>query len=305
MNKQIITIYTLLTMLMFAPVQALAKVGVFACEPEWASLAVEIGGNAVEITSATTAQQDPHHIRAKPSLIAAIRKADILFCSGGGLEEGWLPLLLQRAKSSVQPGSDGYFMASDIVPLLEVPESLDRVHGHLHAQGNPHVHLNPYNITKIASELGKRLVKIDPLNRDTYQQNHDKFSSKWKEAIKTWESDAASLKGKKIIVHHGAFIYLLDWLGITQTATLEPIPGIPPSSSHLQSLLATTQAVPIMVIIRTPYEDSKASEWLSNKTNIPHLPLPYTVGGDSKSKTLFELFDRSLYLLKEVQRAQH
>src|SRR5688572_24274915 len=74
-----------------------AALRVFACEPEWAALAQELGGPLVEASSATTAQQDPHQIQARPSLIARVRNADIVACTGAELEAGWLPLLLQQA----------------------------------------------------------------------------------------------------------------------------------------------------------------------------------------------------------------
>src|SRR6478735_11355237 len=95
---------------------------VFACEPEWAALAQELGGDKVATTSATTAFQDPHHIEARPSLIARMRSADLVVCSGSELEVGWLPLLLQQSGNGrVQPGSPGYIEASQYVAKLEVP----------------------------------------------------------------------------------------------------------------------------------------------------------------------------------------
>ncbi|MDH3546116.1 MAG: zinc ABC transporter substrate-binding protein, partial [Gammaproteobacteria bacterium] len=84
---------------------------VFACEPEWGSLVQELAGDKAAITVATTAFQDPHRLQAKPSLIAAMRGADLVVCTGADLEIGWLPLLLRRAGSAnVQPGSTGYFL---------------------------------------------------------------------------------------------------------------------------------------------------------------------------------------------------
>src|SRR4051794_28645599 len=84
--------------------QASAALNVFTCEPEWASLAQELGGEKVSAVSATTAQQDPHRIEARPSLIARMRGADLVICSGSELEVGWLPLLFtQSGNSRVQP----------------------------------------------------------------------------------------------------------------------------------------------------------------------------------------------------------
>ena len=124
MNKSsvIIRFYKLILIFLFCITSNLsyAIVNIFACEPEWESLAKEIGGEKVKTFSATHANQNPHYIRARPSLISKAVKADIIFCSGASLEVGWLPLLLQKAKGSVQSGNDGYLMASEYVKVLEL-----------------------------------------------------------------------------------------------------------------------------------------------------------------------------------------
>lgn len=301
MNKYVISV--LVGMLLSTPSLASASVNIFACEPEWAALAEEVGGEHVEVFSATSAKQDPHHIRVRPSLIAAIRKADILICSGAGLEEGWLPILLQRAGASLQHGGVGSLMASDYVEMIEKPLTLDRSLGHLHASGNPHVHLNPHNIQKIANELTKRLQAIDGENKPDYVKLHADFTSNWQKAIAEWEEAAVSLKGTELVVHHKAFTYLLDWLGLKTAATLERVPGIPPTTSHLEALMQQLKAKPAAAIVRTPYDMEEASLWLSEKTNTPALVLPYTVGGDEESQTLYQLIDRSIALLKEAKHA--
>ena len=121
-----------------------ATLKVFACEPEWDALARELGGDQVEVYAATTAQQDPHRVQARPSLIAQLRQADLLVCTGADLEAGWLPVLLRQARNpAVQPGQPGHFLAADQVTLLEVPTSIDRAEGDVHPQGNPHIQIDP------------------------------------------------------------------------------------------------------------------------------------------------------------------
>lgn len=276
------------------------KVKVFACEPEWAALAQEIGGDKVEAFAATSAVQNPHYIRARPSLISKARKADLLLCSGASLEIGWLPILLKKASSDLQPGSVGYLMAAHLVTMLEVPVMVDRSMGDIHPEGNPHVHLNPYNLMTVGEALADRLSGIDPENASFYRDNYRDFSSRFRVAISRWESEAATLKGKPVVVHHQSLIYLIDWLGMKRVGTLEPKPGIPPTASHLKNLLRKLRSSPADVIIRTPYDPDDASEWLSEKTGTRAIVLPYTVGGDEQSGDLVALFDRTIALLKET-----
>ncbi len=132
---------------------AAAALNVFACEPEWGALTQELGGDKTSVYSATTALQDAHRIEARPSLIARIRSADLLVCSGSELEIGWIPLLLtQSGNPRIQLGSPGYFEASQYVVKLEIPKVIDRALGDLHPGGNPHVHTDPRNIARIAQE---------------------------------------------------------------------------------------------------------------------------------------------------------
>lgn len=276
-----------------------AKTRIFACEPEWASLANEIGGEKVEAFSATSAAEDPHHVRAKPSLIAAMRKADIVICSGAGLETGWLPILLESAgNSKVQPGNIANLQASEVVPLLEKTASIDRSQGDIHPEGNPHIHLNPHNIELVAKELAARLAEIDTENSAYYKTQYQAFSKKWQQAILRWEGEAASLKGTPIVVHHMSFSYLNDWLGLKQIATLEPKPGVPPTTRHLEELIQNLKNNPAKAILRSSYDSDEASKWLSEKTGIATIKMPYTIGGNEQSQNLFSLFDSTISLLK-------
>jgi zinc/manganese transport system substrate-binding protein len=291
-----------LGLLIAAPSNALAKVNIFACEPEWESLSKEIGQEHVSIKTATNAFSDPHYIRARPSLIAAIRKSDLVICTGNELEVGWLPLLLEKAPAQVQPGNPGNIMAGDYVNALEVPTHLDRSDGDVHPSGNPHVQLNPHNLLIIAKEISKRLKHIDPDNHSIYETNYQSFSKQWKAAIKHWETKAAALRNMPVVVHHKNWSYLFDWLHIKEAATLEPKPGIPPSATHLQSIIKKLQTHPAKVMIHTPYESKKSAQWLAKKISIPVLELPSTIGASKDTNNLYDLFDKLIDSLLKVRK---
>lgn len=267
------------------------------------ALAVELGGPAVSVYTATTGLQDPHLIEARPSLIAQMRRADMVVCTGGDLEQGWLPLLFQQAgNNKVQPGGPGYFEAAAFVTLLEVPSRLDRAEGDIHAMGNPHLHLDPRNIALVAAGLAKRLAQVDGANTVHYQARHDDFSKRWTQSMRRWEQQGAPLKGVAIVTQHKSWSYLNNWLGLRDIATLEPKPGVPPSSAYLSQVLAELRQRPAKMIIRAAYQDARPSRWLSERANIPAVELPYTVGGSDQARDLFGLFDDTLArLLKAAQ----
>jgi len=283
------------------PSPSTAALSIFACEPEWAALAQEVGGDLVGATSATTARQDPHHIQARPSLIAQMRKADFAICTGAGLETAWLPLLLRRANNPrLQPGQPGYLEAATAVSLLDRPQRLDRAEGDIHAQGNPHIQMNPHNLAAVAKVLAQRLSTIDPGNAPQYQINLDNFLTRWQSAIDRWEQAAVPLKGMTMVVQHRSWVYLSQWLGLVRVATIEPKPGVPPGSGDLARLVAQMEQQPADMIVRAAYQDDRGAKWLSERTGIVDVELPFTVGGSDKAEDLFGLFDDTLHRLLEM-----
>jgi zinc/manganese transport system substrate-binding protein len=279
-------------LLALAALPAHAALNVFACEPEWGALAKELGGDLVNVSVATNAMQDPHQIQAKPSLIARARGADLVVCTGAELEVGWLPVLLQQSgNGKVQPGQPGNFAAADFVQKLEVPTRLDRAEGDVHAAGNPHIQTDPRNIGKVAAALGARLQQIDGAHASDYAKRQADFAQRWQQAVARWTAQAAPLKGAPVVSQHKGYVYLYDWLGLKEVAILEPKPGIEPTASHLQQVLATLKATPARMIIYSAYQDPRAAEWLSTNAGIPAVKVPFTVGGSDRAKDLFGLFD--------------
>lgn len=280
-----------------------AALSVLATVPEWGALAQEIGGDKVKVYTATNALQDPHHVEAKPSLIARARSADLVVATGAELEIGWVPLVLQQAGNpKVQPGQPGYFEAAPFVTLLDKPARLDRAEGDVHAAGDPHIQTDPRNIARVAGPLSAKLAQLDPANAAFYQARYKSFADRWTAAIARWEKEAAPLRGVAVLVQHKAFTYLIAWLGLKEVAALEPKPGIEPTTAHLSEVLAITQRQPVKMVLRAAYQSDRASQWIAERAKINAVALPFTVGGDDAARDLFGLFDDTIQrLLKGVQ----
>ena len=295
----------LLAALVFAAFAApvLAVLNVFASVPEWGALAEELGGEQIKVYTATNALQDPHHIEARPSLIARARTADLVVATGAELEVGWLPLVLQQSGNArVQPGKPGYFEAAQHVRMLDKPDRIDRADGDVHPGGNPHIQTDARNIARVAAPLAARLAELDPANVAIYQARHKAFLGRWSTAVANWERQAASLRGVPILVQHKAFAYLEDWLGLKQVAALEPKPGVEPTIAHLSEVLAKLQQQPVKMVLRAAYQSDRASQWIAERARINAVVLPFTVGGDEAAKDLFGLFEDTIQrLLKGAQ----
>lgn len=282
----------LAALMLAATAAAQAELKVMACEPEWADLAQRLGGNRVNVTSATTGTQDPHHIEARPSLIARTRNADLLVCTGMELESGWLPVLIEQSGNGrVAPGQPGFLEAGRLVPPLEVPASVDRAGGDVHAQGNPHIHLDPRNVARVAQALAQRMAQLDPAGAAAYAERERSFAAQWAEAQKRWLAQGAPLRGALYVEHHTSLSYLADWLGMRRVGTLEPKPGIEPGAAHLNALLKVAQQPPIRFVAYMTYQDARAAQWLGKGAGVPVVALPLTVGGTPQARDLFALYD--------------
>ena len=288
--------------IVFAVTPAAAALKIFACTPEWGALAKELAGDKASIYVATNALQDPHRIEARPSLIARAREADLMVCTGAQLEIGWLPLVqTQAGNPKIQVGQTGYFEAARAVTMLEVPASVDRSQGDIHPGGNPHIHLDPRNIAKIAAALGERMAQLDVTDTDGYRQRTKAFLERWQQAIARWDQLAAPLKGMPLIVYHKNLTYLIAWLGMRESGALEPKPGLPPTASHLSELLALLKREPAKAIVLAAYNDPRGGDWLADRAKIPVVIMPFTVGGTDQAKDLFGLFDDSIARLLAVR----
>lgn len=275
------------------PAQAAVKV--LATTADWAALTTELGGDKVDVYRATTALQDVHTVEAKPSLVARARTADLLVANGAELELGWLPVLLQESGNRrIQPGAPGHFEAASAVKLVDVPTQLDRSMGDIHAEGNPHVQLDPRNVAAVAQALTARLAAVDAANAAYYQSRGADFQRRWAAALQKWTAQAAPLRGTPVVVIHRDQRYLASWLGLVEIAAIEPKPGVPPSAGYLAGLVKQLGAQPPKLILRNAYNDPKAADWLAARISVPVVVLPFSVGGTPEAQDLFGLFDDTL-----------
>jgi zinc/manganese transport system substrate-binding protein len=291
--KNIVLVALPVLVLVSAPANAAIKV--LATTSDWGALTQELGGDKVNVYIATTAMQDVHRVEAKPSLVARARSADLLVATGAELEIGWLPVLAQESgNSKIQPGGAGYFEVVSALHLLEVPGKVDRSMGDIHPLGNPHVQLDPHNIAAIAHALTAKLSQIDPSQAAFYAQKGKDFDTRWEAAIKTWEAKAAPLKGTPVVIMHRDQAYLCHWLGLTELASIEPKPGVPPTAAYLGTLVGKLTTTPPKLILLNAYNDPKAADWLAERVHVPAVVLPFSVGGSPEAKDLFGLFDDTI-----------
>ena len=277
---------------------ARAELNVFATVPEWGALAQTLGGDQVKVFVATVAQQDPHHIQARPSLIARARNAKLLIATGAELEIGWLPIVQRDSGNrAIQSGQPGFFEAAQYVTLMDIPRSVDRSMGDVHAEGNPHIQSDPRHLLPIARALSARMIELDPAQAAYYNSMLNRFVTDWEARLAHWAVLAQPLQGVRVWAQHDGFPYMNAWLGLKQIGTLEPRPGVEPSIAYLTEVLQRQKTEQARMIIVAAYLSDSPAKWLSEKAAIPAVILPFTVGGSTQAKTLAELYDDTINLL--------
>jgi len=282
-----------LSMLLASNAHAEARLNVVTTLPWIGSLAKELGKDRVSVTSLVKPSRDPHLLEAKPSMILAARKADIIMYNGFDLEIGYLPLILESSKNpAVMPGKPGNFDCSRFVRAIEKPATVDRRMGDVHPLGNPHYHFSPANILKVAEGMAAALADLDQANADVYLANFNAFAGKLSEKRKQWSSQP--LNGKRFIAYHRLFEYLAADFGFQIIGYLEPKPGIPPSASHIERLIEDMKRSKPDGILTTGLYGKKEAESLSTKTGVRVIVLPNDVGAVQGLDDWFAFMDAAL-----------
>ena len=275
---------------------AFAAINVVTTLPWIGSLAKEIGGDRISVTALVKPNQDPHYIEAKPSMILAARKADIIMYNGLDLEIGYLPVIIESSKNArIQPGGTGNLDCGQFVNVIERQGSADRSQGDVHPMGNPHYHLSPSNAARVAAGIADALAALDSGNAALYRANLASFEKRLESKKKEWYG---KLRGKRFIAFHKYFEYLADDLGFRITGYIEPKPGIPPSSGHLARLVDSIAKEKPDAILTTSYNGKKEVEFLSAKTGVKGIVVPHDVGCQDGINDWFSLMDRAVGSLR-------
>lgn len=247
---------------------AAAKVEIVATLPDLAALAAEIGGDLVSVTSLARPSEDPHYVDPKPSLLLPLSRADVLILNGLDLEVGWLrPLLVNARNGHIQPGGPGYLDASTLVQTkLQIPAGrIDRAQGDIHPGGNPHFTHDPRRAAEVALGIGATLATVDPDHAATFRDNAQRIATELRRLAKQEAARFAALPAAKrrVVVYHDSWVYLIDWLGLHQVATVEEKPGIKPSPGHVARVLSTMKQQGARLILQEEYYPRNTSETLS------------------------------------------
>jgi zinc/manganese transport system substrate-binding protein len=257
-----------------------AKLSVVATTPDFGSIASAIGGDQVSVTTLAKPTEDPHFVDAKPSFIVKLNRADALVEGGAELEVGWLPALLEQARNSkLAPGAPGRIACSQGVRLLEVPTSLDRSKGDIHAAGNPHYLTDPLNARVVAQRIAEAFSKLDPKAAGMFEANLKTFLSQLDTRVAEWDKLLAPYRGTRVVAYHDSWPYFAHHFQLKLDLFLEPKPGIPPTPVHLAEVILQMRSEHIHAILVEPYQNSKTAQTVAAETGATAVSVSQFPGG--------------------------
>ncbi len=277
----------------------MAHLNIAVSYPYIGAITKAIGQDHVKTIVLAQGNWDPHFVVPRPSLISKLRSADALIMNGGQLEIGWLPPLIRRANNrKVQPNAKAFLNLSHYMEMIQKPASVDRSLGDVHPDGNPHFHLDPENVTLLAQTIAGFLISIDNEHKAIYEANYEAFEKEWKVHVAGWKTKMAPLKGMKVVQYHDNLAYFNKAFGLINIGTIEPLPGIPPSSRHTLELITLIKTEKPSYILHDVYHSTKTAEYISSKTGVKVVRMPHDIGALDSVTTLIGLFD---YLTEAVQ----
>ena len=266
---------------------------VVAAYPYIADLVKKIGGRNVRVFALARGDYNPHMIIPRPSFIAKVRRADLLVINGAQLEIGWMPPILRQANNpDVQPGERGFLDLSRFATLIDVPATVSRELGDVHPEGNPHFYLDPIVIPDLARAIANKLIELDPGGREFYGANLEEFTKMWELKMDAWRQTMTRWKNERVVEYHKNYDYFMKRFSLSLAATIEPLPGIPPTSKHMEQLEAMLATNPAQFILQDVYNPDDASRYLAEKLGMRLIVLPHDVGAVRDADDIVSLFEQ-------------
>ena len=276
--------------LLLAAAPSAAEIRIAATTPNIGMLAETIGGDAVDVTVMAPHDRDAHYLEARPSMMAALRRADMVVSVGAELEVGWLPAAIDGAANpAVRPGERGYFEGARHTDLIGVGGAADRAQGDVHPEGNPHFYMDPERFAEVGHALAERLGRFDDARADDFRANAEDFEAAIDARMPEWREAASDAPG--VVLYHEDTDYLMEALDVPIHGFLEPLPGIPPTASHLRELVGGLQGERGVVIHRI-YQPADGAEFLQRELGWPVHALPSDVEPGADREAYFDIIDQ-------------
>lgn len=285
MKTKFILIYLLSMSLVYS-----GQLNVTASIPDLGDMANRIGGDKVKVTTLATGREDLHAVPVRPGFLPVLNRTDILITLGLDAEHAWLPALAAEARNNkIMEGQKRWVEVNTGIPVLNIPEVLDRSEGEQHPEGNPHYNIGPHCGKFMAHNITDALIEADAENREYYLNNLNKYLIEIDSAISALKKNGSSLIRIAVIDYHPDMSYLCDYYGMEIIGHIEPKAGISPTASHLRELESLGKQINVKLIIHNQSQSPKIPQKLGKALNCPVIQIANAVGAKKEITTWLEL----------------
>jgi zinc/manganese transport system substrate-binding protein len=265
------------------------------------ALTEAVTGDLAEVDAMARANQNPHDLEVRPSLMVKLRRADAMVVNGLELDD-WADVVARGSNNpNVIPGAQGRIDASEAILVLEVPKTrVDRSMGDVHPVGNPHDSLDPGLAPQITDTILNRLARISPQHRAAFEQNRKQFLARLDEAMGGWTKLLEPYKGAPVVVNHTQWIYLLTRFNLMQIGTIEERPGIPATAPHLVKLINLMKERHVKAVIAEPWSDFKLVQRVAQEAGAQAAILAAGVGAVKGTDSYFDAVEFNVRALAQM-----
>ncbi len=241
-----------------------AALRVVASTTDLGSIAAAIGGQRVEIQVIARPTADVHRVEVLPSYMVRVAKAQLYLKVGLGLD-AWADGIIDGSRNGRLKVLD----CSHGIEVREKPTSkVSAAQGDVHPEGNPHYWLDPRNGAIIGRAIARELGTLDPAHASDFMRRAEDFVASAQAAYQRGQEAVAAMPVREIVTYHASWVYFAHAFGLTIPATIEPVPGIPPTGRHLQELVDVIRGHRIPVVLQEPYFGDDAAEFLGRETGV-------------------------------------
>lgn len=279
---------------------AAKKIKVVTTTSTFASIVQEVAGDKADVYFIASPNRDIHFITPTPKDVLKVKNADVFVHAGLDLEAWRVPLLDAVGRTDLMPpAGERAIDVSKGISLKEIPTSLSRIQGDMHAFGNPHYWLAPSNAKIIATNIAEGLSRLYPEEADFFRKNADEFNRKIDEKMKEWRQEISPYQGQTVVAYHNSWPYFMDEFGWVILGFLEPKPGIPPTPKHMEEMIQTMKDKKTKVIVKEVFHEKKAPAKVAKATGAEVATLATEVG-EIKGGDYIRLIDEDVHQLVEA-----
>lgn len=277
------------------------KLNVVASIPDLGDMAERIGGEKVVVRTLATGREDLHAVPARPSFLPILNRADILLSLGLDAEHAWLPALAAEARNpDIMEGRGGWVETHEGIPVLDIPEVLDRSEGEQHPEGNPHYNIGPQCGSTMARNIFNAFAKAAPGNREYFEENLQRYLREIDSTVSALKERSGALVGIPVVGYHPDIVYLCEFYGMEVVGHIEPKAGVSPTASHLRAVETMAARKGVRLILHNQAQSPKLPEKLGRSIDRPVVEIANAVGGKKEISTWLQLQEYNNRVLLEA-----